>query len=493
MFRAARTLSRRAARRASSASGDGFVARARGPFRATNKAELSFAKGDVLLVLEKAHRGWLFAQLGDTTGLVPSSYVEKIEAEVRPLVSSPSTSQTDFVRCVACQQELTPQSALLCSGCLCVSYCSAACAVRHATKHSAADCADHARYARRDVRVSLPAPEPAWLAAAMDHRGTSSLCATLERIGVHSDPDSQYRLLCGCAGPATRSATPHRPQVAPIEGTIEGSPAISEGAAGIAGAAGAAVTAGTAGEAGSGCREEARGERGGIAPGFELPRDWAAFHTSRGIPTDAPLAALLSFPLTVARILGQLRLTEAGRLVRVHYLGPEKELAMWPIFRELAVLMPRQELLIEMVCAGSSTLKLPREVRFAGRLGGSVTIRACGGGGAWYHDGTLGLAPPDVAVALNAGLAVPNYNWGPTLLQLGHAATPFFFTDYSEYSAERGVAFALQHGMTLTDPVSLNPFRAPLRQGLVNGGSVGFPWLSNGFIAGFNTGQVVRA
>jgi hypothetical protein len=35
--------------------------------------------------------------------------------------------------------------------------------------------------------------------------------------------------------------------------------------------------------------------------------------------------------------------------------------------------------------------------------------------------------------------------------------------------------------------VELNPFRAPLRQGLVAGGSVGFPWLSNGFIAGFNT------
>ena len=33
--------------------------------------------------------------------------------------------------------------------------------------------------------------------------------------------------------------------------------------------------------------------------------------------------------------------------------------------------------------------------------------------------------------------------------------------------------------------VGLNPFRMPLRQGLVNGGSVGFPWLSNGFVAGF--------
>lgn len=40
--------------------------------------------------------------------------------------------------------------------------------------------------------------------------------------------------------------------------------------------------------------------------------------------------------------------------------------------------------------------------------------------------------------------------------------------------------------MTLTHPVAVNPFRAPLRQPRVNGGSVGFPWLSNGFIAGLN-------
>ena len=54
-------------------------------------------------------------------------------------------------------------------------------------------------------------------------------------------------------------------------------------------------------------------------------------------------------------------------------------------------------------------------------------------------------------------------------------------------SIRRGAAFAQRHGMRLSVPVRLNPFRMPLRQGLVNGGSVGFPWVSNGFLAGFNT------
>jgi hypothetical protein len=61
--------------------------------------------------------------------------------------------------------------------------------------------------------------------------------------------------------------------------------------------------------------------------------------------------------------------------------------------------------------------------------------------------------------------------------------TPFAFTDYSEYSADKGAALAERHGLRLSAPVQLNPFRAPLRTPRVARGAVGFPWLSNGFIA----------
>jgi hypothetical protein len=57
----------------------------------------------------------------------------------------------------------------------------------------------------------------------------------------------------------------------------------------------------------------------------------------------------------------------------------------------------------------------------------------------------------------------------------------------SEYSAEKAAAAAVRAGMRLSpDGIVLNPFRAPLRQPLVGGGTVGFPWVSNGFLAGFN-------
>ena len=56
---------------------------------------------------------------------------------------------------------------------------------------------------------------------------------------------------------------------------------------------------------------------------------------------------------------------------------------------------------------------------------------------------------------------------------------------FRRYSAEKAVAFAEARGLRLASPIALNPFRAPLRQPLVAGGSVGLPWLSNGFLAGF--------
>lgn len=142
--------------------------------------------------------------------------------------------------------------------------------------------------------------------------------------------------------------------------------------------------------------------------------------------------------------------------------------------------MPAVQLTIEM--AGPLDIAMPPTVRYEGSEGGSVTIRAHGGRGGWYH--AAELPPPDAVVALNAGLAAAAYNWSPSLSLIQQRRVPFFFTDYSEYSAERGVTRCEAHGLRLTHPIGLNPFRAPLRQPLVANGAVGFPWISNGFIAG---------
>lgn len=142
--------------------------------------------------------------------------------------------------------------------------------------------------------------------------------------------------------------------------------------------------------------------------------------------------------------------------------------------------MPRAALSIEMV--GPVAFDLPaRPLQFDG---GRVEVSAHRGA---YHTVAAELPRPDVVVALNAGLAAAGYGWAPTLRLVHARGSPFWFTDYSEYSADKAAAACVEAGMRPADAgVVLNPFRAPLRQPMVAGGSVGFPWLSNGFLAGFN-------
>eukprot|EP00325_Prymnesiales_sp_UTEX-LB-985_P008539 CAMPEP_0174699856 /NCGR_PEP_ID=MMETSP1094-20130205/5005_1 /TAXON_ID=156173 /ORGANISM="Chrysochromulina brevifilum, Strain UTEX LB 985" /LENGTH=156 /DNA_ID=CAMNT_0015897263 /DNA_START=105 /DNA_END=575 /DNA_ORIENTATION=- len=148
--------------------------------------------------------------------------------------------------------------------------------------------------------------------------------------------------------------------------------------------------------------------------------------------------------------------------------------------------MPSAHIELDMI--GPVAFDIPsKPIVYEGTAGGRLTIRAKRGA---YHTLMLDGALPehaDVAIALNAGLAAAGYGWGPSLDLLQRRGTPFFFTDYSEYSTEKAVDFATARGMRLTLPIALNPFRAPLRQPLVGGGSVAFPWLANGFIAGLNT------
>jgi hypothetical protein len=367
------------------------------------------------------------------------------------VVVPPENSPARFLRCVGCGQPMA--APMVCSSCLCVGYCGPVCAVRD-TRHTPEECSAHRRYLARDVRVHLPT-NPAWLVAGMDHRADTSFCDVLAAMGVHDE--AGYRLLCGCDAPPS-PPSPHRALVEPLPPPPPSPPHEAD-----------------------------------VTP----PSDWAAYYSWRGLALDSPLAVLLSFPLTLHHILARHVLPALPRSrdtapqpVRVHLLGPEKELALLPLFAELAHLHPATTIDIEMV--GPAGLALPPPTRFDGRLGGSVTVTAHGG---LYHEPLLlahrGAA--DVVVALNAGLAAPGYDWSPTLGTVQRSGVPFFFTDYSEYSIEKAAAFAQLHAMAGALPVRLNPFRAPLRQPLVVGGAVAFPWVSNGFLAGFANGGRVAS
>ena len=70
-----------------------------------------------------------------------------------------------------------------------------------------------------------------------------------------------------------------------------------------------------------------------------------------------------------------------------------------PLFSELAYLLPAATIVITMV--GPLGIALPPPLRFDGTDGGSVCVEVTS---ALYH--CAELPPPDVAIALNAGLAL---------------------------------------------------------------------------------------
>ena len=350
-------------------------------------------------------------------------------AAAPPLVSPPNDAVA-FLRCTYCQKPLSEP--LVCGGCMCVSYCGPACQRAHRAAVHEKECESFGRYARRDVRVELPT-NPTWLRTAMDHRGDMTYCELLEQMGAH---DGAYKLMCGCQG----APSPHRHLIEPLDGTA--------------------------------------------LPAIEKVESWADYYDARGLPLDSPVAALLSFPMTLFHVLTRHLPPPADleKPLKVHYLGPEKELFLWPLFGELAQLMPEIKLDIEMI--GPVAFDLPRPQTFHGSRGGHVRLQAHRGA---YHAVAGELPRADVVVALNAGLAASGYGWKPTVDLIGKRGTPFFLTDYSEYSADKAADLAVSRGLSLSVPVELNPWRAPLRQPLVAGGSVAFPWLSNGFLAGFNS------
>lgn len=179
-----------------------------------------------------------------------------------------------------------------------------------------------------------------------------------------------------------------------------------------------------------------------------------------------------------------------GDTYHIHYIGLEREVYLLPLFRELIVLFPHTRFVIEMV--GPLTIDTPSTpLHYEGRLGGSLIIRVHSGVSLFYHNPALALERPvpDVIFAANAELSTPDYEWGPTLDLIQQMGAPLVFTDHSEFSVEQGLKFAALHGLqpcwtaNVTGNADLNPFRAPLRYPLLNGGAVGLPWLFNGFVA----------
>jgi hypothetical protein len=95
-----------------------------------------------------------------------------------------------------------------------------------------------------------------------------------------------------------------------------------------------------------------------------------------------------------------------------------------------------------------------------------------------------GTGPPDMVVALNAGLYAYE-SWRSVVTYLyQHAGVVGVFTDYNEYS---GINCAALGGEKSRNSLSINPFRQPRAMPVY---SMNLPQFSNGFIYVFNAQEL---
>ncbi|XP_057470742.1 uncharacterized protein LOC130759603 [Actinidia eriantha] len=209
---------------------------------------------------------------------------------------------------------------------------------------------------------------------------------------------------------------------------------------------------------------------------------WSEYYNLRNLSMSSPVADILSHPLTVyyiltALIISSKNLLLKGKEVILHYLGPEGELDWMPAFAEIGHLLNGMGN-IQIVIVGPGV-----PANLSGTTSGiSSRVRVNLVRGLYQEEATY-LTSPHAIVALNC--ALEKYaSWGGALDLIKSMGVPAFFTDQSEISCANAKQVLRSAGLHITQPVTPNPFRSPVRN---QGSSSNLPSYSNGFVFGVNT------
>ncbi|XP_063786784.1 zinc finger MYND domain-containing protein 15 isoform X2 [Pseudophryne corroboree] len=222
---------------------------------------------------------------------------------------------------------------------------------------------------------------------------------------------------------------------------------------------------------------------------------WKEYYDWRGLNLDNPVAALLTYPLTIYHIISamvpqhfpELNILKKQSL-RIHIIEAGREYTCIMLFWELAVLMPN--VVFELVFVGTDLPAEEDERSFIIHKKESEVVCSddtlTNGKGVRgihvkvhvrpYHN--LQAAKPDLVIGFNSGFGL-NDAWLSTLPRLQALRVPAYFSDCSQYSCDvDGQVVATATGGTVSPPV-LNPFRSPLRIAATDNC---MPWYNNAFL-----------
>ncbi|CAN6448521.1 unnamed protein product [Victoria cruziana] len=243
-------------------------------------------------------------------------------------------------------------------------------------------------------------------------------------------------------------------------------------------------------------------------PSSELPKilsTWKEYYEWRSLPLSSPVALLLHWPLSIyygIQLANRGISPPSSGELRIHYLGPEKELHQLPAFGELRVLFPGVNVSIELVGPSipqnrdgehvilsgyAKCLDEECKCKFLNENKASAThdyrlnLRLWRG---FYHDRFRDILKdglPHYIIGPNAGIAA-YASWKPTVELIRNMNLTAIFSDYSEEAAHLAAhCISTVTGHSLSLPIQLNPFRQPF---MVEDAALCIPCFSNCFLFG---------
>ncbi|XP_072833426.1 zinc finger MYND domain-containing protein 15 [Pogona vitticeps] len=224
---------------------------------------------------------------------------------------------------------------------------------------------------------------------------------------------------------------------------------------------------------------------------------WKEYYQWRGLPLGAPLAVILTYPLTMYYIITQLAPQHFPELnilnkqsLKIHVVEAGKEFGVLMAFWELSVLLPHVSL--ELLFVGGALppeldgqqFLLQRDEELGVSVQPGLAPRAKGGrrelqlgfSARPYH--LLQAPKPDLVIGYNSGFALQE-TWLSCLPRLQSLRVPAYFTECSEYSCAVDEAAVSMATGGSASPAQINPFRSPFRR---VGTDNAMPWYSNAFV-----------
>ncbi|KAJ7313331.1 hypothetical protein JRQ81_004622 [Phrynocephalus forsythii] len=224
---------------------------------------------------------------------------------------------------------------------------------------------------------------------------------------------------------------------------------------------------------------------------------WKEYYQWRGLPLGAPLAVILTYPLTMYYIITQLAPQHFPELnilnkqsLKIHVVEAGKEFGVLMAFWELSVLLPHVSL--EVLFVGEALPQeldgqqflLQRDETHGVSVQPGLAPRAKAGrrelqmgfSARPYH--LLQAPKPDLVIGYNSGFALKE-TWRSCLPRLQSLRVPAYFTECSEYSCAVDEAAVSTATGGSASPALINPFRSPFRRA---GTDNAMPWYANAFV-----------